>query len=186
MSTAFEKAIAFVLPHETEFERGHYGDYAHARTENVPGDGGGLTKFGIDQRSHPHTNITGLTKDDAVKIYRESYWDKHNLDSFPDPINIALFDIFVNGGHPIEWLQRAINDLPDSSEKLTEDGNAGPKTMAAVVALTKDQIKTATGSILDQRANRFKRLAEKPQLAQFLNGWLARNNDLRALILQPA
>lgn len=182
MSNAFEKAIAFVLPHETEFEPGHFGDYAHARTENVPGDGGGLTKFGIDQRSHPKVDIAALDKDGAVEIYKANYWDRHSLGLYPAPIAIALFDIFVNGGHPIEWLQRAMNDLDRLPSRLTEDGDPGPKTFAALELLTGEDIRAVWKSMLAQRAERFKRLAESPRMAKFLKGWLARNDDLGKML----
>src|SRR6478735_11274468 len=40
-----------------------------AAYENVPGDPGGPTKYGIDQRSHPDVNIRALTKEQAKAIY---------------------------------------------------------------------------------------------------------------------
>ncbi|MDZ4287813.1 MAG: hypothetical protein U0984_07635, partial [Prosthecobacter sp.] len=60
-SLRFLNAVTFVLDHETVFKRGHHGDYAQAIAENVSGDPGGVTKFGIDQRSHPNLDIVNLS-----------------------------------------------------------------------------------------------------------------------------
>jgi lysozyme family protein len=49
----FEKAVWFVLDHETAFKpRSKRGDCDYAIWVCEPDDPGGLTKFGIDQHSH--------------------------------------------------------------------------------------------------------------------------------------
>jgi hypothetical protein len=65
----FNLAIAFILPHEEEFARGYWGDERFVVVENVPGDDGGLTKYGIDEESHPDVDIANLTRDQAIAIY---------------------------------------------------------------------------------------------------------------------
>lgn len=175
---AFQKAIEFILPHETEFRKGHYGDYDFAITENVPGDSGGLTKFGIDQSSHPHVNIAALTKETAVEIYHDE-WRKHNLDALPDKLAIAAFDVWVNGGPVNLWLQRAFNVTNPDKEQLDEDGWLGEKSLAAFANADEGAM---LSEFCRQRNERFKRLAQNPERAKFLAGWLKRNQDLWELL----
>lgn len=39
-----------------------------------PRDAGGLTNFGISQRAFPQIDISTLTRDQAIAIYRKEYW----------------------------------------------------------------------------------------------------------------
>lgn len=174
---AFDKAIEFILPHETEFARGHYGDYDYAITENVPGDSGGLTKFGIDQSSHPAIDIASLDKDAAVEIYHDE-WERHRLDLLPDKIAIAAFDVWVNGGPVNQWIQHAYN-VAHPQDALEEDGILGPYTLAALSTCDQDAVVDVFCTL---REERFRRLAQKPSRAKFLKGWLQRSADLRTLL----
>lgn len=179
MSTeSFTKAMEFILPHETEFKKGHYGDYDFAITENVPGDSGGLTKFGIDQASHPGVNIAALDKEGALAIYRKE-WDSHDLDSLPDKLAIAAFDVWVNGGHANQWLQQSYNATHPNDEPLIEDGVLGAKSYAALAQCDEDAV---LAQFLYLRDERFKRLAQKPSRAKFLKGWLQRDDDLEKFL----
>src|SRR6202007_182545 len=90
-SPAFLKAIAFVLPHEEEFARGHWGDENFVVSEHVPGDAGGTTKWGIDAASHPGVDVDDLTRDQAITIYNEE-WKWRNMDALPEKLAVAMFD----------------------------------------------------------------------------------------------
>lgn len=181
MSTeAFNKAIAFVLPHEEEFARGHWGDERYVVTENVAGDSGGLTKYGIDTAGNPGVDVANLTRDQAIAIYKRRYWDAHQLDALPDKMAIAAFDVWVNGGHANLWLQHAYNLSHANLPMLTEDGQLGLKSLAALAAADEGEI---VKEFLRQRNTRFGALAQKPSRAKFLNGWLQRDEDLEKLLL---
>ena len=176
--SAFQTSIEFILPHETEFRRGHFGDYDYSVTEDVAGDSGGLTKFGIDQSSHPNVDIAALDKAGAVEIYHDE-WRAHNLDALPDKLAIAAFDVWVNGGHANLWLQHAYNLTHPDSEPLAEDGNLGPRSLAALADSDQDAI---LAEFLRERDERFETLAQKPSRAKFLAGWEQRDTDLAALL----
>ena len=96
--------------------------------ENVPGDPGGPTKLGIDQRSHPTVNIRALTEDKAKEIYRSDYWRAIAGDQLQTRTAWAVMDSAVNCGvrQAVRWLQRAL-DVPD-------DGRLGPVTLSAAAA----------------------------------------------------
>ena len=172
-SLAFLKAIAFVLPHEEQFARGHWGDENFVVTENVPGDGGGLTKWGIDAKSHPGVDIPNLNRSQAIGIYHDE-WKWRNLDALPIKLAIALFDVWVNGGFAVKWLQIALNKIAGAN--LVVDGDLGAKTLAAAAGCDQNKI---VSYFIDERDARFERLAQRPSQQQFREGWEDRDRDLR-------
>jgi len=138
--------------------------------ENVPGDAGGLTKFGIDQRAHPGVDIAALTRDDAKRVHLQDYFQT-DAARLPEPFNYAFFDMAMNAGNraAVKTLQRAVG----SSEI---DGAYGPKTQRDVdnyfrrVTPAEFMLRYHT-----EREAYYRRLAwGSAKLARFLNGWLNR------------
>jgi len=85
--------MPFILEWETVFDR-----KGNPIAENDPDDPGGMTKFGIDKRSHPKEDIANLTKERAIEIYWNEYWLKNNIDEFSYPFGEAVFNCCVNAG----------------------------------------------------------------------------------------
>jgi lysozyme family protein len=92
---------------------------------NHPSDPGGLTKYGISQRSYPYLDIRNLTVDQARAIYLKDFWLAAQCDLMPRGIDVMLFDAAVNHG-------------PETAKKLLQqaagvkpDGNIGPITLSA-------------------------------------------------------
>ena len=87
-------------------------------------DPGGLTNYGISQRSYPTLNIAALTLDDAKAIYRRDYWNPIRGDELPSGLDLTLFDSAINQGPDtaIKLLQQALH--------TTDDGIIGPKTLS--------------------------------------------------------
>jgi len=184
-SSAFVRAIAFILPHEEEFARGHWGDERYVIAEHVPGDSGGWTKYGIDASSHPGVDIEDLTRDQAIAIYADE-WKWHDLDALPEKLAIAVFDVWVNGGYPVKWLQIAINKIgfpcaqhlnfPSFTLPLAVDGSLGPKTIAAAAVCDQAAV---LRYFIEERDARFEAIAAaNRQDRQFLCGWEQRDRDL--------
>jgi len=179
MKNDFQKALDFVFKHEVEFEKGHYGDMDFVVSENVAGDAGGLTKYGIDQRSHPTVNIESLSEEEAIEIYQKEYWEKYHCDKLEWPLCAVVFDCAVNmgGGMAIKLLQRAC--------KVNDDGVWGPNTQGAVICACKIRGAEAVAlELCDKRDKFYIELAnKKPVLAKFQQGWLNRVEDLRKTIV---
>lgn len=176
----FDRAVKFVLDHETVFNpRSKWGDYDFATWENDPDDPGGLTKFGIDQRSHPSVNIKALSLDTANQIYFLEDWLPTGAEHLPAGYGEVLFDIHVNGGNGPVMLQEALNVLLPKDRQLVMDGVIGLRTHQAML----DEGKAGLLEFLHQREARYRELAQKPRLAKFLDGWLQRNNDLKTFAL---
>lgn len=177
MSPRFLAAVNFVLDHETVFAPKHAGDYRYAIAEHVPGDPGGETKFGIDQRDHPEVNVDELTLAGARQIYYTSEWGPSHAEVLPLGIGEVCFDAAVNCGvqHAIVWLQTALQNQGFYHGGI--DGRIGPLTLAAA---TRCPIKTVQ-MMLALRNSYYERLvAVRPAMAKFLKGWLNRDNDLAA------
>lgn len=112
-SANFQRAIPILL----EEEGGLADD---------PNDPGGLTKYGISQRSYPHVDIRALTPEDAAAIYARDFWPACGAEALPWPLCLFVFDHAVNAGSvaAIKCLQRAAH--------VGDDGKLGPQTIAAV------------------------------------------------------
>jgi len=175
----FDKALRFVLEHETVYAKGHYGDMSYAVSENVTGDAGGLTKFGIDQRSHPLLDIEGLTVEHASEIYRDLYWNVNHCEDMPWPVCAVHFDNCVNMGskQATRLLQRVVGSH--------DDGIYGPATRAAMLAACDEKGADVIGvEICSQKKTFYENLVKaKPHLAKFKNGWLNRVYELKEMIV---
>lgn len=108
---------------------GHEGGYV-----NHPSDPGGETKYGITRRTARAHGYAGsmheLTREEARRIYKSSYWDRAQADKYDPAIGFQLFDSGVNHGigQAIRFLQRAVG--------VADDGVVGPVTLAAVSAMS--------------------------------------------------
>lgn len=160
MSDRFDNWFEFVLRWEGE------------KFEDDPDDPGGATKYGIDQRSHPHVRIRELTRDGAKQIYRAEYWNRVRAKDLPLGVGEVVADIGVNNGVPTasRWLQRATGQI--------EDGVIGPKTIAAAQRANKDEL---IDGLLTRREELYRSIGRGRQ-AKYLRGWLNRNNDLRRFV----
>lgn len=91
---SYDRSLANVLVHE---------GYKY---ENVPGDPGGPTKYGItiyDVRKYlkkgaTANDVRNLSLDDAKAIYRAHYWDAVDADNLPAGVDYSVFDYAVNAG----------------------------------------------------------------------------------------
>lgn len=82
----FEEAIEIILYHE-----GGYVD-----NEKDPG---GTTKFGISQRTYPNLVIKDLTRNQAISIYKNDFWDKLKIGDLEiENCKLMYFDCAVNQG----------------------------------------------------------------------------------------
>lgn len=163
-SPRFRRALDFALKWETTFDR-----KGKPVAENDPDDPGGLTKFGIDQRSHPNVDIRSLTKESAAAIYHRDYWLSVRAHELPLSIGEIVFDIAVNNGksRAIRWLQEAVG--------VVADGFIGPKTLRAVFAHSGSEL---ASTLLCCREKFYRRIA-RGRRAKYLKGWLNRNASLR-------
>lgn len=60
--------------------------------------GGAIAKYGINSKAHPNVDVANLTREQAVEIYKEQYWDAIDADNLPPGIRLMAFDAAVNHG----------------------------------------------------------------------------------------
>lgn len=155
----FDAAIVGVLQNE--------GD----KFTNHPADKGGPTKYGISKKFHPDVDVENLTREQAIEIYWNRYWDGNDYDKLPFPIGLKLFDLAVNMGKPqaIKLLQRAIRA---AGHPLKDDGILGSKTILAANDVIPGILIVAMKS---ESAGFYRSLvAKNPSQSVFLDGWLNR------------
>lgn len=169
--TSFDTAMSVVLNHEGGFI-------------NNPDDKGGPTNFGITEPAlatykgmivSPQ-DIINLTKDEAVLIYKQEYWDKMKLDQLKSTaLSTIIMDLAVLRGVPT-----VVRDLQHILA-LPMDGIMGPQTINTVnfsivprfIGLQLIKMSQMSFSTICQR--------EVSQL-EFLPNWLSRTGDLLNVI----
>lgn len=181
----------FIFPHECAYKKSEEENYyvldANGQkivvVENVAGDDGGATKYGIDTASHPGVDVANLTADQAIHIYMAEFgaieWSIPNspsaLAEFPGNSGFAFFDAREVCGLHEAWLlaQRALG--------INDDGIPGNNTRQAIKAAPPN---TFLSAMIEERRNYHKYLANKfPHDAQFLKGWLNRCDELESYLL---
>jgi lysozyme family protein len=76
------------------------------------GASGAPANFGINQKANPDIDVKNLTKDKAVQLYKERYWDAIGGDSLPPAIQGTAMDAAVNQGpgNAKKWVEQSGGD----------------------------------------------------------------------------
>lgn len=148
----FDKAIIDVLRHE-------------GGLVNSPQDPGGLTNFGLSQRTYPKLDLRHITKSEAIEIYRRDFWYP-KYDRMPYEIAAKVFDIAVNCG------ARTAHKLLQRAAQVIDDGVIGNRTIDAVNAFS-------VGALLDNITIEQKKfyaavVHNRPTSSIFMAGWTHR------------
>lgn len=171
----FNWAVGVILKHE-----GGLADNPH--------DPGGLTNWGItigfikkDEQCVKYfghalpvqrEDIRNMTRDTAVRIYKDEIWDPNRYGEIVDNrVATKVFDCTVNMGE--KWgetfAQQSANRCGYS---VVVDGQVGPKSLAAINSCEPNAF---LKEYCQQQRERYEQLAlHNPSLAVFLKGWLAR------------
>ena len=142
-------------------------------------DAGGTTNFGISQRMLSKWQATGkylgidirlMTREQAVQIYREQYWEFDRL--VDQPVATKLLDMKVNMGP--EWaftlLQRGL--VSRWKYKLPLSGKLDDATLAATNAVHEEDL---LNELRAQSVLHYAGIANSnPSQKQFLMGWVRR------------
>ena len=157
--------------------------------EQVPGDSGGCTKFGLTlddlkeanfDSNHDGTfscaDVLALDRAGASKILKQLYWDYFRADEIPDQ-DLAEFivDGGLNQGRPlmVKFVQSVVG--------ADVDGHFGPDTFAKLIADIKlDGGKDEFEELYKARQDRYNAIvAKNPTQKKFINGWMNRLNAIK-------
>jgi len=138
---------------------------------NHPNDPGGETNFGITRLFYPKLNIKKLTKEEAIQIYYDDYWNDLIEQIDNKELALQIFDASVHLRHKIEVRNTIGNKAVDIIQQLARtrrDRILGVKTITAINAYSDDLLKQYKHA----RIIFYEYLANKnPKLEVFLDGW---------------
>ncbi len=156
----FEEAIPKVMANE-------------GGLSNNPADPGGETKYGISHASYPNVDIANLTLAGAEAIIKASYWRFDNVDS--QEVATKLLDMAVNLGlgRAVYLLQLGLKEL---GATLMPDGEWGTETLASLNGSSEQDV--IRELCTEQQSYYVELVAKRPELYQFLKGWLHRANEV--------
>lgn len=144
---------------------------------NDPEDKGKLTNRGVTQATLDAAHLEGvintgvktpaeLTEAQVETIFFGMYWMRSHAFEFPAPLDLCLFDAYVNHrpATAIKLLQAAI--------VVDQDGKVGPKTIARAHEVN---LAAAIERYAFAREQLYRRIvAEDASQTKFLRGWLNR------------
>jgi lysozyme family protein len=133
-----------------------------------PEDRGGLTRYGISQKSYPELDISILTERQAKAIYKEDYWDMVKGDRIEaQEVAGAIFDFSVNVGplRAIKLAQKAVD--------VDSDGIIGPVTIARFNEIS---IELFLFGYTIEKIKFYRDIVKRrPSQKKFFMGWLNRS-----------
>jgi lysozyme family protein len=164
-------------------------DYEGRVYENVPGDRGGPTKWGITigrvatikgvklpkagtaAFDRLVEDLKALTPDEIKAIYKRDYWDAVRGDDLPPGVDFAVADFGLNSGpsRAAKYLCRCLGK--------PQSGTLGNEVIQAATRADPDDLVNA---YCDARAAFLRGIvASNPSQGKFLKGWLNRVSDVR-------
>ena len=173
----FESAILFVLRNEGGYSN-HHNDHGGATNYGISTRFLKLVKKDLNADGHINAqDVVSLTKDKAVDLYKEHFWDHYKLDNIRD-VHIATkaLDLFVNmrGTNAAKIIQRACNKMGST---LAVDGLLGHYSFCAVnehASFTGNKARFM-GFIREEQAEFYRAIVKRDKTQRvFLKGWLAR------------
>ncbi len=112
-------------------------------------------------------DVKALTRDEALTIYREQYFQKTKIDQLPNTVQAAVLDDAVLSGPAtaIKSLQRHLRDAK-------VDGIIGPQTLSLITGVPSGELLT---NLVRSRVERYCRIAQRDtSQVVFLVGWVRR------------
>lgn len=128
----------------------------------VTRDSGGVTRWGISQRTYPAEDIVNMPLDKAKILYHQDYWLPASCDAWKWPLCLFVFDAAVNQG-----VGAALTMLQQEAG-VAVDGRVGARTVLAIQA--KEPVEFAALYL----ARRCRRYMGTKGFDDYGKGWLKR------------
>lgn len=197
MLLTYEQVFTAAHAHVAKWEGGFF---------DHPNDPGGVTNHGVSlmflkslgllegdingDGEITRADVLAITKENARSIFRRHFWDKPGAPALPPLLATAFYDLAVNAGagRAAIVLQEGINACCGRIVIPNLAPNLGPLTRRFSGELAAEGRQRALAeAYLRCREVWYRRLAAaKPMSAVFLQGWLNRTNDCRALMQRMA
>lgn len=126
---------------------------------------------GVPDSSLTSADVKSLTIEEAVRIYKQNYWDTARIDEVSDKIKELFFDTHVNGGAS-NVARRALNAM---GYQISMNGGINTALINAMNSVNQNQLYDA---MVKARVQRYYSIVKtNPKLASYINGWLNRMKD---------
>lgn len=152
-------------------------------------DSGGATKYGCTATavaeyrgvdSVSNREVRELSREEAIDIYRELYWDRLCLDDVKNTgVATCILDVGINRGVSVgaRYAQTVCNALGAS---ISVDSKIGPKTTEAINKCKAEAFIRSYWALVVKGYEEIVKV--KPWLGIYKKGWLNRANRLLTLI----
>lgn len=119
-------------------------------------DGNGRARWGINSKANPDVDLDTLTREEAVKRYKDKYWDGNKIGDLPAQMRLPVFQAYVNG-----WDKGV---LGISLEQAIKDADGDPM------------------KFLETQARYYQKLGREPEHRGQLKGWMGRISKVAAQV----
>lgn len=180
----FKLCLPFVLRQECNVYTGTPADWTNPKNfDDDQQDPGGATQCGIthvdfsrycEANSLPAWDVRHMGEQAGTTIYYDSYWLPF-CPKLPHGLDMFFFDTNVNMG-----TRRAVM-LLQASLGIASDGAWGPKTDAAVAAIT-----NVSAIIRDEEGRRAAAYRKFRTFPRFGGDWIRRDNEIGAQSIEMA
>lgn len=168
----------------------------------VDGTSGAPANFGINQKANPDIDVKGLTREKAVEIYKQRYWDKINGDALPPELQATAMDAAANqgvanankwiaesGGDPVRFneLRRAHYESLIASGKYTEaEGKSWMRRLSAHEKASAGALPSADDAVMPTSPGSFMALSydKRLQLRRAADSAIKQNTAVAAQALR--
>lgn len=170
IDTRYYECLDFVLRSEGRFS-------------NRAGDRGGITNYGITQRTYNTwlemrgkslRGVMLIAMSEVRAIYQEYFWEPVKARLLWQPLDLVLFDASVQHGpgRAARWLQQVVGS--------EQDGQIGPRTLTSLLNYTTENTKRDTiRHYMDIRSAFYAQIIDNdPSQEQFKKGWKNRMDRL--------
>lgn len=137
---------------------------AEGGCDQLKGDSGGYTCYGISQNNNPEINVRNITRADAERIANDKYYRKLGIEKLPDYIRGDVFTFGWASG-PVTGIKHFCRVL-----KIPERGKIDDDIVHAAENYSGD----LHNDYLDDMQEYFKQVAKRGSNSRFLRGWMER------------
>jgi lysozyme family protein len=135
---------------------------------DIPGDAGGLSKYGISQRSYPKLDIANLTLDAAAAIYKKDFWDFYRIGWINDQSVANKVMIYYMNMNPHD----AATIVQTACGGTRIDGIIGTDT---ILAVNRSDVRQLLDRLIIKGVEFYVgRVDKNPDQLKFLRSWLRR------------
>lgn len=169
---------------------------------SADGTSGAPANFGINQKFNPDIDVKSLTREKAVEIYKQRYWDKINGDALPPELQATAMDAAANqgvanankwiaesGGDPVRFneLRRAHYESLIASGKYTEaEGKSWMRRLSAHEKASAGALPSADDAVMPTSPGSFMALSydKRLQLRRAADSAIKQNTAVAAQALR--